>query len=322
MKRALITGITGQDGSYLAEYLLLQGYEVHGVSRRVAVDGDKRLWRLNKSVLSQVKLHSAAIEHYPSVRRVIEAIQPDECYHLAAQSFVADSFKDEFTTMRVNVDGTHNMLSVLRDVVPSCKFYFAGSSEMFGEVLADPQDERTPFNPRSVYGISKCAGFYMTQHYRHANGMHASNGILFNHEGPRRNSEFVTRKIARAVARISAGLDHEVRLGNLDAMRDWGHAKDYVRAMHMMLQREAADDYVIATGESHSVREFCVRAFSYVGLDWEQHVKIDPEFFRPTDVNTLRGNAIKAYKVLGWAPKVTFQHLVEEMVQSELDFLK
>src|SRR6266403_1423284 len=256
-KKALITGITGQDGSYLAEHLLGLGYEVHGLVRRVALEDPQRRFTRIAHLLDNIVLHPASLESYLSIFHVISRHDYDECYHLAAQSFVAESFADGFSTMNININGTHYMLAALRELRPACKFYFAGSSEMFGKVRETPQRESTPFYPRSPYGISKVAGFELTRNYREAYEMYCASGLLFNHEGPRRGFEFVTRKITSTVARIKAGLASELRLGNLDAKRDWGHAADYVRAMHLMLQQPEPDDYVIATEETHSVREFC-----------------------------------------------------------------
>src|ERR1700722_8526992 len=274
-KRALITGITGQDGSYLSEFLLSKGYEVHGAVRRVALeDPEHRLVRI-ESVVNKIRLHAASLESFPSIYQVFRAVQPDECYHLAAQSFVSYSFDDEFSTLNTNINGTHFVLAALKDIVPKCRFYFAGSSEMFGRVAEIPQTETTRFHPRSAYGISKVAGFDLTRNYREAYGIHASNGILFNHESPRRGFEFVTRKITSGIARILAGQATELRLGNLEARRDWGHAGDYVDAMWRMLQQDEADDYVVATGETHSVREFVELAFSYAGLDYRDYVATD-----------------------------------------------
>src|SRR6478672_13449616 len=261
-KRALITGITGQDGSYLAEHLLSLGYEVHGLVRRVALEAPERRVSRIAHILDQITLHAASLESYPSIFHVISQYDFDECYHLAAQSFVAESFADGFSTLNTNINGTHYVLAALRELKPKCKFYFAGSSEMFGNVSEVPQKETTPFHPRSPYGISKVAGFDLTRNYREAYGMFCVSGILFNHESPRRGFEFVTRKITSGVARIKNGTQKELRLGNLDARRDWGHAKDYVRAMHLMLQRDEPDDFVIASGESHTVREFCELAFA------------------------------------------------------------
>ncbi|MGH9751777.1 MAG: GDP-mannose 4,6-dehydratase [Blastocatellia bacterium] len=317
-KSALITGITGQDGSYLAEHLLAEGYEVHGIVRRIAIeDPDRRFGRITH-LLDRIKLHGASLESYPSIFHVFSQQKYDECYHLAAQSFVAESFADGFSTMNTNINGTHYVLAALRELQPGCKFYFAGSSEMFGKVRESPQNETTPFHPRSPYGISKVAGFDLTRNYREAYGMYCCNGILFNHEGPRRGFEFVTRKISSGVARIKMGLASEVRLGNLDARRDWGHSADYVRAMHMMLQQPEPDDYVISTGETHSVREFCELAFAEVQLDYRDFVRVDEAFYRPAEVDLLIGDPSKARRILGWEPKHAFRDLVAEMVQSDL----
>src|SRR6202142_2228204 len=272
-KCALITGITGQDGSYLSEWLLGQGYEVHGIVRRVALeDPEHRLSRL-KAIRGRLKLHAASLESYASIHRVIHEVQPDECYHLAAQSFVSYSFDDEFSTLNTNINGTTSLLSAVKNLSPKCRFYFAGSSEMFGKAEEVPQSERTRFHPRSAYGISKVAGFHLTRNYREAYGMHASNGILFNHESPRRGFEFVTRKITSGVAQILAGRSKQLKLGNLEARRDWGHAADYVDAMWLMLQQDTPDDFVVATGKTHSVREFVELAFDLAGLDYREYVK-------------------------------------------------
>jgi GDPmannose 4,6-dehydratase len=315
--RALITGITGQDGSYLAEFLLERGYEVHGAVRRVALeDPEHRLTRL-RGVLPNLRLHAASIDNFASFHKLVLDVQPHECYHLAAQSYVNYSFEDEFSTLNTNIMGTHYVLSALRSLAPQCRYYFAGSSEMFGQAEQTPQDEYTRFHPRSSYGISKVAGFDLTRNYREAYGLHASNGILFNHESPRRGFEFVTRKISSGVARIAAGLATELHLGNLEAKRDWGHAREYVRAMWLMLQQDQPDDYVIATGESHSVREFAEAAFRVVGLDYRDHVVSRQELFRPAEVNILHGDASKARRVLGWRHETTFIELVEEMVTAD-----
>jgi len=317
-KKALITGITGQDGSYLAEYLLERGYEVHGIIRRVALeDQGHRLWRIRK-VKDDLKLHCGSLESYPSIYKIMEEVRPDECYHLAAQSFVSYSFEDEFSTFNANINGTHYMLSAIKNKTPKCKFYFAASSEMFGQVQEVPQRETTPFHPRSPYGISKVAGFDLTRNYREAYGLFACNGILFNHESSMRGFEFVTRKISSGVARIKAGLSKELRLGNLDAKRDWGFAGDYVIAMFLMLQQDEPDDYVVATGETHTVKEFAELAFKHVGLNWRDYVKTDENLFRPAEVHELRGDCSKAKKKLGWKPKVNFEDLVKMMVDEDL----
>ena len=317
-KRALITGITGQDGSYLAEHLLAHDYEVYGIVRRVAFeDPEHRMWRLLE-IQDDLNLEGASMESYASIFKVIRRVKPHEVYHLAAQSFVSYSFEDEFSTMSTNINGTHFVLSSIKELCPECRFYFAGSSEMFGRVRATPQDEETPFHPRSAYGISKVAGFELTRNYREAYGLHASSGILYNHESPRRGHEFVTRKITRGVARIKAGEMNELRLGNLDAKRDWGHAADYVKAMWLMLQQDQPDDYVIAAGECHSVREFVEIAFAEAGLDYKDYVVVDEKFFRPAEVDILLGNCTKAQKVLGWKYKRSFRDLVREMAQADL----
>jgi GDPmannose 4,6-dehydratase len=316
-RKALITGITGQDGSYLAELLLSKGYEVHGIVRRVALeDPSRRLGRL-APVIEQLHLHAASLESFPSIYQVFRTVQPDECYHLAAQSFVSYSFDDEFSTLNTNINGTHFVLAALKDVVPTCRFYFAGSSEMFGRAEEIPQSETTRFHPRSAYGISKVAGFDLTRNYREAYGIHASNGILFNHESPRRGFEFVTRKITSGIARILAGQANELRLGNLDAKRDWGHARDYVEAMWSMLQQDEPDDYVVATGQSHSVSDFVRMAFALVGLDPDKYVVSDPGLYRPAEVHVLLGNPAKARAKLGWRPRTDFEGLLGEMVASD-----
>ena len=318
MKKALITGITGQDGSYLAEYLLGLGYEVHGLVRRVALEDPSRRFTRIEHILDRLTLHPASLESYPSIFSIYSKTEFDECYHLAAQSFVAESFADGFSTMNTNINGTRYMLAALRELQPKCRFYFAGSSEMFGKVREVPQTELTSFHPRSPYGISKVAGFDLTRNYREAYDMYCVSGILFNHESPRRGYEFVTRKITSTVARIKTGLATELRLGNLDAKRDWGHAADYVQAMHLMLQQPAADDYVVATGETHTVREFCERAFARAGLDYQEFVKIDQQFVRPAEVDLLIGDSAKARRELGWKPKRSFAELVDEMVDADL----
>jgi GDPmannose 4,6-dehydratase len=317
LKRALITGVTGQDGSYLSELLLDKGYEVHGIVRRVALeDPENRLRRL-AAIRDRIQLHAASLESYASLHQVVDKVRPDECYHLAAQSFVSYSFDDEFSTLQTNINGTHYLLSTLKNLSPRCHFYFSGSSEMFGKAEHVPQNERTPFHPRSSYGISKVAGFELTRNYREAYGMHASSGIMFNHESPRRGYEFVTRKITSGVARIAAGKATELRLGNLDAQRDWGYAKEYVWAMWRMLQQPEPDDYVIATGETHSVREFAALAFRLAGLDYRKYVVPDPELYRQAEVNILQGDPSKAQRVFGWKFQTGFEGLVRQMVAND-----
>ncbi len=317
-RRALITGITGQDGSYLTEHLLSLGYEVHGIVRRVALEMPQYRFSRLGGVIDRITLHAASLESYPSIFNVISRQKFDECYHLAAQSFVAESFADGFSTMAANINGVHYVLAALQQLQPECRFYFAGSSEMFGRVVESPQNESTPFHPRSPYGISKVAGYHLTRNYRDSYGLFACSGILFNHESPRRGHEFVSRKISSGVAKIKAGKAKELRLGNLDAVRDWGHAQDYVRAMHLILQQPAPDDFVVATGEAHSVRDMCEIAFRSVGLDYRDWVVVDDTFLRPAEVEALLGDATKARRVLGWAPTRGFEEIIREMVACDL----
>jgi GDPmannose 4,6-dehydratase len=321
MKRALITGITGQDGSYLAELLLEKGYEVHGIVRRAAIeDPEHRMSRI-KHILPRLKIHSGSIESFASIFNIVGEVNPDECYHLAAQSFVDYSFADEFSTMMTNINGTHHVLTAIKQIVPSCRFYFAASSEMFGDAIS-PQNENTPFCPRTAYGISKLTGYHLVRNYRDSYGMYAVSGILYNHESPRRGFEFVTRKISSHAARIQFGLTQELGLGNLEAKRDWGHCKDYVQAIWKMLQGDSPEDYVIGTEESHSVREFVEIAFNHVGLDYRKFVIVDPKFYRPAEVYDLIADASKARGRLGWRPQYRFEDLVREMVENDLDALK
>ena len=321
-KVALITGITGQDGSYLAELLLKKKYKVHGIVRRVALE-DKihRLWRL-KEIENKITLHTASMESYASFVKVIEKIKPNEIYHLAAQSYVSYSFEDEFSTINTNVNGTHFVLSAIKEFSPKSKFYFAGSSEMFGKVLETPQKENTPFRPRSPYGISKVTGYELTRNYREAYNLFCCSGILFNHESPRRGYEFVTRKISYAVARIKYGLQKKLFLGNIKTKRDWGHAKDYVNAMWLMMQQKKPTDFVIATGKQFSVEQFAKLAFKVAGLNYRDYIKIDKKLFRPAEVNTLKGNYGKAKKILKWKPKINFEDLVYDMVDSDLKLVE
>jgi len=321
-KKALITGITGQDGSYLTEFLLSKGYVVHGIVRRVAFeDSTHRLWRI-RHLLPKIHLHAASLESFPSLLNVVKEVQPDECYHLAAQSYVSYSFEDEFSTLQANINGTHYILSAIKDYAPNCRFYFAGSSEMFGNTDVTPQDENTPFYPRSAYGISKVSGFHLTRNYREVYGLKASCGILYNHESPRRGFEFVTRKITSSAARIKLGLEKKLCLGNMEAKRDWGHAKEYVEAMWLMLQQEPPRDYVIATGKAHMVQEVVEIAFSSLGLDYHEHVTIDPRLLRPAEVHSLLGNPTKARQELGWESRIAFRELIVEMVEADLAHLK
>jgi GDPmannose 4,6-dehydratase len=318
MQRALITGITGQDGSYLAELLLNKGYEVHGLVRRVALeDARHRLSRI-LHIRDKIHLHAASLESFPSLYNVINQVRPNELYHLAAQSFVSYSFDDAFSTFRTNIDGTHYVLESVKQAAPECKVYFAGSSEMFGNAPESPQSEQTKFSPRSPYGISKVTGFDLSTNYRDAYKMFVCSGILFNHESPRRGFEFVTRKITSHVARIKLGQIDKLPLGNLNAQRDWGFAGDYVLAMWQMLQQPNPRDFVIATGETHSVQEFCEIAFQHVGLNWQDHVVVDPAFYRPAEIHQLIGDASLARRDLGWRPTTTFTELVHSMVDNDL----
>ena len=322
MKKALITGISGQDGSYLSEFLLKKNYEVHGVIRRVALEDEThRLWRL-RNIRKDIHLHSGSLESFPSLAKIINKVRPNEIYHLAAQSYVANSFEDEFSTINTNINGTHYLLASMKEFSPNSKFYFAGSSEMFGKTVESPQNEKTKFYPRSAYGISKVTGFELTRNYREAYNFYTSTGILFNHESPRRGFEFVTRKISLAVARIKNDLQKKISLGNIKAMRDWGHAKDYVEAMWLMLQQEKPEDFVIGTGKQHSVEEFLTIAFSHVGLNFRDFLIIDKRFFRPAEVETLLADPTNAKKQLGWKPKIIFEDLVKEMVESDLKNIK
>ena len=318
MKKAFITGITGQDGSYLAELLLEKGYKVYGFVRRVALEDERHRMSRILHILDDIELIPGSMESYPSIYKAVSSVKPDEVYHLAAQSFVSYSFQDEFSTLQSNTSGTHYILSAVNDIVPDAKFYFAATSEMFGKVREVPQHEASYFHPRSVYGISKVAGYDLTRNYREAYSMFACSGILYNHESPRRGFEFVTRKITSHAAMIKMGLIEKLILGNLDAKRDWGHAKDYVKAMWLMLQKKDPDDYVICSGETNSVRDFCEKAFNFVGLDYRDYVITDEKFFRPAEVDILLGDNSKAEKKLGWKPTVSFDDLISEMVETDL----
>lgn len=324
-KIALVTGITGQDGSYLSELLLEKGYEVHGIIRRASVFTTERIEHLYQDRHERnvrFKLHYGDLLDAISLRRIISDVKPDEIYNLAAQSHVRTSFDQPVYTAEVVGIGALHMLEAIRDYRDSSgkdiRYYQASSSEMYGKVREIPQTEFTPFYPRSPYACAKVAAFWQTVNYREAYGLFACNGILFNHESPRRGETFVTRKITRAATRIKLGLQQEVFLGNLDAKRDWGFAGDYVEAMWLMLQQQDPDDFVVATGQCHSVREFLVQTFEYLDLDWEQHVKFDPRYLRPTEVNLLQGDATKARNLLGWRPKVFLPKLVQMMVDADL----
>jgi GDPmannose 4,6-dehydratase len=311
MKKALITGITGQDGSYISELLLSKGYEVYGLERRKALE-DQSVKRPNNAIIIPCDITNCA-----SVYSAMLQVMPDEIYHLAAQSFVAPSFADSFQTLDTNIMGTLNVLEAMKNLVPKSKMYFAGSSEMFGKAEEVPQTEKTRFHPRSPYGVSKCAGFYLCQNYREAYDLFICNGILFNHESPRRGIEFVTRKITHSIKLIKEGKLDKIRLGNLDAKRDWGFAGDYVEAMWLMLQQDKPDDYVVATNETHSIHEFIDEAFKVAQLDKNNYIELDPNMLRPSDVVLLQGDYSKAKNVLGWEPKVKFKELVKMMVEEE-----
>ena len=314
-KTALITGITGQDGAYLAQLLLDQGYEVHGMVRRSSSDRFDRI----EPLIGDITLHQADLLDQLSIVRLIEATSPDEIYNLAAQSFVPTSFEQPLLTGEFTALGVTRMLEAIRQVNTRIRFYQASSSEMFGTVQETPQRETTPFWPRSPYGVAKVYGHWITVNYRESYDIFACSGILFNHESPLRGKQFVTRKISDAVARIKLGKQGKLSLGNLDAERDWGFAGDYVRAMWLMMQQDTPDDYVVSTGQRHTVRDFCRVAFDHVGLNWEDYVEIDPAFLRPADVNTLCGDFSKAHENLGWQPEVTFEQLVQMMVDTDLD---
>lgn len=324
-KKALITGVTGQDGSYLTELLLQKGYEVHGIVRRASTFNRGRLdevWSDPQLADTRLFLHYGDLGDSGSLTRLLLNVHPDEIYNLGAQSHVRVSFDSPEYSLDVNATGTLRLLEAIRDAGLKPKFYQASSSEMYGLVQAVPQTETTPFYPRSPYAVSKVAAYWLTINYRESYGLHASNGILFNHESPRRGEAFVTRKITRAVAHILAGLQDKLYMGNLEAKRDWGFAKEYVEAMWLMLQQDKPDDYVIATGETHSVREFLAEAFGLVGLDWQKYVVHDARYERPTEVDLLIGDATKAQKQLGWKPKTTFKELVKLMVEADIALLK
>ncbi len=317
-KTALITGITGQDGSYLADFLLEKGYRVVGMVRRTSTTNFDRL----KHIQDDIDLVQGDLLDQMSLIDILQEYQPTEVYNLAAQSFVPTSWNQPVLTGEFTALGVTRVLDAIRIVNPEIRFYQASTSEMFGKVQAVPQTEETPFYPRSPYGVAKLYGHWITINYRESYNMYACSGILFNHESPRRGLEFVTRKVTRAVARIKLGLQQDVHLGNLDARRDWGFAGDYVRAMWLMLQQDAPDDYVIATGETHAVRELCEVAFNYVGLNWEDYVVVDPKFYRPAEVDLLIGDPTKAKQKLGWVPEVSFKGLVEMMVDADLEMVK
>lgn len=344
MKKAFITGITGQDGSYLAELLLSKGYQVHGLVRRAAVESHNHRFSRINHIKDRITLHSGDIINYERIFELIAKIKPDECYHLAAQSFVQESFEDPSTTIMMNIQGTLNVLNAIKNSSPQTKFYFAGSSEMFGKVKETPQTENTPFYPRSPYGISKVTGFDLTRNFREAYGLFACSGILFNHESPRRGSEFVTRKITQSISKIAQKKDNVLILGNIDSRRDWGFAGDYVDAMWRILQQQTPEDFVIATGQTHTVRNFIEKAFSFANIKNLEFVDLQklsieeadkevnslrlrkdkifviqhPKFYRLAEVDLLLGDYSKAKKLLDWSPKTTFEELVKQMIESDL----
>jgi GDPmannose 4,6-dehydratase len=318
MPTALITGITGQDGSHLAELLLQEGYRVCGVVRRASTENFQRIEHLR----GKIELFQGDLLDQTSIARILAEVRPDEVYNLAAMSFVPTSWDQPVLTAEFTAVGVTRVLDALRQICPKARFYQASSSEMFGKVVETPQRETTPFYPRSPYGVAKVYGHYITVNYRESYGLFACSGILFNHEGPRRGLEFVTRKITNGVAKVKLGLARELRLGNLAAKRDWGFAGDYVRAMWLMLQQEQADDYVIGTGETHSVEEFVAIAFDHVGLDWRKHVVVDPQFYRPAEVDLLLADPGKAKRQLHWEPQVSFPQLVRMMVDNDLATLR
>ena len=320
-KVALITGITGQDGSYLAEFLLEKGYEVHGIVRRESIEDDEKLNNI-KDIKDSIVLHEGSLSDHLTIYKIFSKILPDECYHLSASSFVNYSFNDEFETMSNNFNSTHYLLSTIREVKRDCKFYFAGSSEMFGEPNISPQDEETSFNPKSIYGISKVSSHYLLKNYREKENIFACTGILYNHESPRRGNHFVTKKIISSAVKIKLGIQDKLYLGNLDAKRDWGYAPDYVKAMWMMLQAPKANDYIVASGKLHSVRDFLEETFSYLDLKYENYVLVDPKFFRASEHNPLCGNSDKINKTIGWYNKKSLKDIIKEMIDIEMNKYK
>ena len=322
MKKVLITGIAGQDGSFLAELLLSKGYEVHGIIRRDALENSKNRLANIESIVDKLHLHAGAIENHLSVYKVVAQVLPDECYHLASSSFVSYNFEDEASLLENNFLATHALMASIKELAPSCRIYFAGSSEMFGNARISPQNELTPFNPRSVYGISKLAAFHLARNYREHHQLFVSAGILYNHESTRRGHQFVTRKITHTVAKIHLGLADRIELGNIKAKRDWGYAPDYVKAMHLMLQHEKPDDYVIATGVVHTVEEFLQKAFNVVGLDYRKFLKINEAYLRPGEAIPLCGDASKAKSKLDWKPSKNVDDFIAEMVLNDIELLR
>ena len=322
MKKALITGITGQDGSYLAEYLIARGYEVHGLVRpNTDTEESPSYWRI-ESIRDKLFLHAANLEDCNSLETIIQTVQPDECYHLAAETFVFNSLNDESSILKANTQGIHHLLVVLKNRAPDCRIFFAGSSEMFGQAAESPQNESTPFNPRSIYGVSKVIGHDLVRYYRDHRNLFACTGVLYNHESPRRGSRFVTRKITSTAVKIKLGMETELRLGNIEAERDWGYAGDTVVAMHAMLNADQPDHFVIATGKTHTIQAFLEQAFGELDLDYEEYLVIDPEFYRPKEEVPLVGDSSKIRSQLQWEPRVSFTDLVQKMVQSDLEYFQ
>ena len=320
-KVALITGIAGQDGSYLAEFLLKKDYEVHGIVRRESIEDDEKLKNI-KNIKNSITLHQGSLNDHLTIYKIFSKVLPDECYHLAASSFVNYSFDEEFQTMNNNFNSTHYLLSTIREVKKDCKFYFAGSSEMFGEPNCSPQNEETPFNPKSIYGISKVSSHYLLKNYREKENIFACTGIMYNHESPRRGNHFVTKKIISTAVKIKLGLQDKLYLGNLDAKRDWGYAPDYVKAMWMILQAPKADDYIVASGKLHSVREFLEYTFSYLELNYKDYVEIDPRFFRASEHNPLCGNFDKINKTIGWKNEKNLKEIIKNIIDIEMNKYK
>ena len=317
MKKAIITGITGQDGSYLAEFLLSIGYEVHGIVRRESFEDDEKLINI-KNIKDQLILHEGSLSDHLTTYKIFSNVMPDECYHLSASSFVNYSFNDEFETMSNNFNSTHYLLSTIREVKKDCKFYFAGSSEMFGEPNVSPQTEETPFNPKSIYGISKVSSHYLLKNYREKENIFACTGIMYNHESPRRGSQFVTKKIISSAVKIKLGLQDKLHLGNIEAKRDWGYSPDYVKAMWEILQADKPDDFIIATGKLHTVREFLDITFLDLDLDYKDYVEVDPKFFRASEHNPLCGNPSKIKNIIGWENTKSLEDIIKEMIDNEM----
>jgi len=322
MKKALITGITGQDGSYLAEYLLTLGYEVHGLVRPNAdTKGERSFWRI-QSIRDKLFLHESNLENYGDLEVIIQAIMPDECYHLAGKTFVFNPLSDESTILQANSQSTHHLLLVLKNHAPDCRFFFAGSSEMFGQVSEAPQNENTPFNPRSMYGVSKVIGHDLVRYFRDHQGLFACTGVMYNHESPRRGPEFVSHKITSTAVKIKMGLETELLLGNIEAERDWGYAGDTVTAMHAILNATQPDHYVIATGTTHTIKDFLKQAFGELGMNYEKYLGINQDFYRPKEDVPLVGDASKIHSQLQWEPKVSFEDMVREMIRSDLEYFQ